>query len=65
MAARRVGGQVLLEHTGGDEAAAFHLFVEHFEEFLSELERIGKPAIKARFMSMIEQMHRDDDQHAV
>ena len=52
--------QVILEQTGGDETAAFRLFFDHFEEFLRERERVGTPALKARFMTMVEEMHRDD-----
>ena len=49
----------LLQRAGGDEAAAFRLFFVHFDEYLKERETIGPEAIKARFISMLEQMRKD------
>lgn len=54
----------LLERAGGDEAAAFRLFFQHFDEYLKERETIGAEAIKARFITMLEQMHKDEDNAA-
>jgi hypothetical protein len=53
----RSWAQELLKQAGGDEAAAFDLFVAHFDEYLEERERIGTPAIKARFMTMQKDDH--------
>jgi hypothetical protein len=44
---------IILEHADGDEALAFRRFFEHLEEYLSERERIGADAIKARYIASI------------
>lgn len=45
--------QIIREHAGGDDALAFRRFFEHLEEYLSERERIGADAIKARYIASI------------
>ena len=50
----------ILERAGEDEAAAFQLFFEHFEDYLKEREKIGPGAIKARFIAMLEELHRNE-----
>ncbi|HUA64675.1 MAG TPA: hypothetical protein VME24_02435 [Alphaproteobacteria bacterium] len=50
MGARDWSGHIL-ERAGGDEAAAFQLFFEHFEEFLQEREQIGYEAIRQRYLA--------------
>jgi hypothetical protein len=42
----------ILERVGGDDAAAFDLFFELFEEYLQERQRIGYEEMKARYLAM-------------
>jgi hypothetical protein len=51
----------ILERADGDEAVAFRLFFELFEQYLEEREKIGPEAIQARFVAMLAQMHKDWD----
>jgi hypothetical protein len=41
----------ILERTGHDEAAAFHLFFEELEQFLKERESTSVEAIKSRYQA--------------
>jgi hypothetical protein len=50
----------LLDVAKGDDALAFRLFFEHFEEFLKEREKIGDAAIKAHFIEMLAQMRKEE-----
>jgi hypothetical protein len=43
----------ILEQAGGDEAVAFQMFFELFEEFSKERERIGSEAIRARYSALM------------
>jgi len=48
----------ILERAGGDDAAAFRLFFELFEEYLKDREAVGPEAIQARFIAMLEELNR-------